>query len=193
MKRCAVRLCDFRSEPCPNRECREAIWSQGRACKQCDRECYRRGWEKWRVDADNARRCKNDRPAGQREPMEADEYHKLVEIAAGYAKRGVTMNPVPDECRDLPLLGALTRYVEQGAPVGGFLAALLANDLVEAYSRADDTNSAVMREYAILLYNALPALCWGSRERVRAWIDGHADAAAVSETEDEGCPARNLP
>ncbi len=35
-------------------ECYEALWSQGRACKRCKHPtCYRKGWEKWRVDADN--------------------------------------------------------------------------------------------------------------------------------------------
>lgn len=37
-------------------ECYEAVWSQGRACRTCKRtDCYRRGWDKSLVDADNKR------------------------------------------------------------------------------------------------------------------------------------------
>ena len=50
----ATYLCDFRSPP-GDTECLECIWSQGRSCRVCYREdCYRRGWDKRRVDRDNA-------------------------------------------------------------------------------------------------------------------------------------------
>ena len=42
----------FRSEP-GETECLTAIWSEGRSCKDCWIECYRRGWKKPAVDADN--------------------------------------------------------------------------------------------------------------------------------------------
>lgn len=48
-----VHLCDFRSEPDLNAECLEVIWSEGRACKKCNKTCYRSGWSKSLVDADN--------------------------------------------------------------------------------------------------------------------------------------------
>lgn len=48
-------LCTFRTEPA-ERECLESCWSNGRACKTCSAECYRQGWPKTRVDADNQRR-----------------------------------------------------------------------------------------------------------------------------------------
>lgn len=58
-----LNLCHFRSPPA-QRECLEAIWSEGRACRTCWVEFYRRGWKKKRVDEDNAKlvseRWKND-------------------------------------------------------------------------------------------------------------------------------------
>jgi len=48
----ATHLCDFRSEP-SDTECWEAAWSMGRSCKRCYRDCYRKGWDKRRVLADN--------------------------------------------------------------------------------------------------------------------------------------------
>lgn len=53
-------LCDFRQQP-GETECWQAIWSQGLACKACYVECYRRGWPKRRVDADNRARVKRKR------------------------------------------------------------------------------------------------------------------------------------
>jgi hypothetical protein len=50
-----IHICDGTSVP-GETECREAIWSQGRACKGCYREdCYRQGWRKAAVDQDNVR------------------------------------------------------------------------------------------------------------------------------------------
>lgn len=48
-----IHICDFRSEP-GETECYTAVWSQGRDCKGCKHQCYRAGWEKSRVDRDNA-------------------------------------------------------------------------------------------------------------------------------------------
>lgn len=62
------------------------------------------------------------------------------------------------------------RYVEQHEPVGGFLLAVLANNLVEAFAHADSINSARMYDWANWLYNDAPRACWGSHEIVTAWI-----------------------
>jgi hypothetical protein len=49
-------MASFCEVPTANHDCYEACWSQGRACRICNhRECYRRGWRKERVDADNQR------------------------------------------------------------------------------------------------------------------------------------------
>lgn len=49
-----VMICHFRTEP-KEHECREAVWSQGHSCKTCWINCYRKGWSKPQVDADNRR------------------------------------------------------------------------------------------------------------------------------------------
>jgi hypothetical protein len=63
----------------------------------------------------------------------------------------------------------LKRYVERGVLPGHFLTALLSNDLFEAFSRADDNNTAAMRDWASFLYNEMPRGSWGSRDNVQAW------------------------
>ncbi len=45
-------ICRLASEP-GDKECLEAIASEGRACKRCDIDCYRRGFSKEEAAADN--------------------------------------------------------------------------------------------------------------------------------------------
>lgn len=48
-------LCTGPATPPGDKECLEVIWSNGRACRKCEVDCYRRGWLKAAVDRDNAR------------------------------------------------------------------------------------------------------------------------------------------
>ena len=61
-------------------------------------------------------------------------------------------------------------YIEKGRPIGSFLAAILANDFVDAAGRADDINQGRLFDYAKFLYNYAPTTCWGSRAKVNAWV-----------------------
>jgi hypothetical protein len=47
-------------------------------------------------------------------------------------------------------------YLERGEPVGGFLSALLSNDLRGTFERADGTNAPLIRTYLEFLYNYAP-------------------------------------
>lgn len=60
-------------------------------------------------------------------------------------------------------------YIETGAPVGGFLTALLSNDLRGTFERADEQNRAAVFVYLSFLYNHAPSQCWGSPQRLRDW------------------------
>jgi len=59
-----MHLCHFRTVPA-DKECLEAIWSQGRSCRTCFVTCYRRGWLKAQVDRDNKQRARCQRDAWQ--------------------------------------------------------------------------------------------------------------------------------
>ena len=61
MKR--IHVCHFAEPPTAKHECREAIWSQGRACRNCKVSCYRSGWCKRAVDADNKKLVVENRNA----------------------------------------------------------------------------------------------------------------------------------
>lgn len=65
----------------------------------------------------------------------------------------------------------IRNYVMDGIEPGSFLAALLRNDLMEAFGRADESNARAMRGWATFLYNYVPMECRGSTSAIRAWIE----------------------
>ena len=68
-------------------------------------------------------------------------------------------------------IDALIRYAEKGIPPGGFLRGVLTNNFSEAVGRADEDNRRALYAIHIFVYNEMPADCWGSVEKVNAWID----------------------
>jgi hypothetical protein len=60
-------------------------------------------------------------------------------------------------------------YVEHGRLSGGFLTAVLENNLVEAFGKADGINSISMENWVRWLYNDAPMNSWGSPEAVSEW------------------------
>lgn len=67
-------------------------------------------------------------------------------------------------------------YVEHHQPTGDFLRAVLSNNLVDAFGKADADNRAAMGDWAHWLWNDIPAKCWGSASRVAAWTAYHPAA-----------------
>jgi len=66
---------------------------------------------------------------------------------------------------------ALDRYVQEKILPGGFLMAVLTNDLFGAVSRADSDNLAALPDICRYIYNELPSGCWGSRDIVYQYIE----------------------
>jgi hypothetical protein len=77
----------------------------------------------------------------------------------------------PDAYYPIPqhLLNSLERYLNHGIMPGGFLTAVLENNLCEAFGRADIHSSQILKEIVGYIYNHLPSGSWGSREKVREW------------------------
>ena len=67
------------------------------------------------------------------------------------------------------MLESLEDYINYGLPTGDFLTAILQNDFVGALGHADTNNSENIQAYASFLYNKAPALCWGSKRKVKDW------------------------
>lgn len=69
---------------------------------------------------------------------------------------------------------SLQRYIEHRIPMGGFMTAVLKNNLKEACARADHINKNLIFEIVEWLYNEAPSGCWGSPNNVEAWLQ-HRD------------------
>ncbi len=73
---------------------------------------------------------------------------------------------IPDYMRE-----SLLSYVDDHIPAGNFLTAVLENSLSRAISCADDSNMRNIPAYGNFLYNYAPSACWGSPEKVAAWLE----------------------
>jgi len=65
---------------------------------------------------------------------------------------------------------SLVAYIETGRPTGDFLKAVLSNDLSEACGRADHENRYRLFDIVFAIYYYAPSPCWGSKEKVAAWL-----------------------
>lgn len=72
---------------------------------------------------------------------------------------------------DRDMLISLLLYVRHGIPTGGFLTAVLCNDLSRAMSSAHPSLPiGFVRHLVLYIHTYLPATCYGSREIVNNWI-----------------------
>jgi hypothetical protein len=79
---------------------------------------------------------------------------------------------VPEELKaKIPpqLFEGLDRYVREHIPTGGFLRALLANDLMQTFGMAHPESLRALPHLVHLLLFA-PVACYGSEAAVETWI-----------------------
>jgi len=69
-------------------------------------------------------------------------------------------------------VGALERYINDRIATGGFLNAVLCNDLIGAISLADEQNLRSIPEIVKFLYNNVPMRAWRTKEKVKTWLKG---------------------
>ena len=82
----------------------------------------------------------------------------------------------------------LVRFVAYGEAPGGFLYAVLCNELVEAFDRADSTNRQIVGSYVAWLLSEAPRVAWGNPQRVREWCEFDNRTAADIRRECYGEP-----
>ena len=61
-------------------------------------------------------------------------------------------------------------YIEDHHLPGDFITACLENSLTRAMGRADEINTGRISDIVSFLYNEAPGDCWGSAEKVFAWL-----------------------
>lgn len=64
----------------------------------------------------------------------------------------------------------LRLYVEEHCMPGHFLQAVISNNLSEAVGRADTDNLENLPAYIMFFYNEVDSRCWGSKEKMNAWV-----------------------
>ena len=77
-------------------------------------------------------------------------------------------DPLCDDLSDLMQEG-IENYLCHGLSPGGFLTAVLANDLMSAASRADHWNKTRIVPIAKWILHNAPAASFGSYEKVNSW------------------------
>jgi hypothetical protein len=60
-------------------------------------------------------------------------------------------------------------YIEEGIIPGSFLEAVIQNNLIESFSRADSLNIERMFYIARFVYAEMPRQAWGSKEIMENW------------------------
>lgn len=85
----------------------------------------------------------------------------------------MTVDGIPIKYELLPerLRGGIQRWIERGIRPGGFLVAVLDNDLRLALNLADDKHVSVLRDICHWLCNHAPAACFGSPEITARWYE----------------------
>lgn len=72
----------------------------------------------------------------------------------------------------LHLWGGLRDYLLDRVPVGGFLTAVLSNDLAAAVERADAESEKALPALIRWLNMHADSRAWGSMSKVRSWLRG---------------------
>ncbi len=120
-----------------------------------------------------------DKHAKTRELLASGDYTAALALNHEYSAEAIA-RLVPSGLRS-----GLIRHILVGGTVGGFLTALLENDLMEAVPRADSGSLAGLRELCQFVHGYTPRDCHGSREIVRAWRD---QGGLIGHAEDEAAP-----
>lgn len=69
---------------------------------------------------------------------------------------------------------ALRQYVALRQPPGGFLIAVLSNNLTQAVARGDSANIAALPQLVTWLNNHMPSTIWGSWSNYTNWASSDA-------------------
>ena len=92
-----------------------------------------------------------------------EQFRKMNERSYDRMFGSLSFNPLIEQ--------SLAAWVLFGTYTGGFCRAMLANDLTESFSRADETNLAHMEDIVSWAFNCCPLGARGSEEQRLSWHD----------------------
>ena len=115
------------------------------------------------------------------EPTDLAEVARQLEVNEPQAAIVLSARVSPRDQRWIKptIRAAIDRFGELGYLPGGFLVAVLSNDLADACARADDENAVTLAAIASYCRDSLPYGSWGSLEKVKAWDAAHRDLRQV--------------
>lgn len=64
----------------------------------------------------------------------------------------------------------ILNYIHNRVQPGDFLEAVITNNLSGACARADDENLKNLPAYVAYFHNEAPSQCWGSTQKMDAWL-----------------------
>jgi hypothetical protein len=67
------------------------------------------------------------------------------------------------------MVPGIKRYVEKGLDPGHFLTALFSDELTNTFAHADETNTPLIREWVLWVYDEMPGDTVGSRATVQSY------------------------
>lgn len=89
----------------------------------------------------------------------------ILDRAEACYREAMQRSLVPEHLRD-----GLARYLVHFIRPGDFLTAVLSNDLKEAVNRSDEESRRGLVNLVQFLMWDVPGTCWGSPDRVAAWL-----------------------
>lgn len=76
-----------------------------------------------------------------------------------------------DELPNENLKLALENYIVHGLEPGGFMTAVLTNDLYSTVYRADAQNVSIIPHIVTWIHNNIPSICYGNSETMIMWMN----------------------
>lgn len=98
---------------------------------------------------------------------------KTEEVTAKLAIFSHRGNTIPSR-----MWGGIARYAANGTLPGGFLRAIICNDLKDSVQQADDENVHLLAAYVSFFHCELPSACWGSHEKMRLWHESFKELSS---------------
>jgi len=79
------------------------------------------------------------------------------------------------------MISGVKLYIEDHVESGGFLMAVIKNDLKTAIMRADSMNKMYIQEILWWFMEHAPHECWGSAEKAEAWLEKRKIEEAIED------------